>query len=231
MIPVPFAVPPETNALSSWADSANFAGLETGMGHWSIGGSNPPLSVNTVDSQPWLGIRPLSGRYRELPSQVNSGRLRPHSPVRPSPGHSPDARPAALTRAVSDDRAKGFAGLRTAVRRLPICDPEVVDGSRAGHGCRALPLRLSATASVPITDAGDGLPPHHNSSPTRLPRGSSRPMSHAAIAAVLRLEGVSASERLAAFSLASCANREHRAWPGTGLAAGRAGLSYFPRKK
>jgi hypothetical protein len=50
-------------------------------------------------------------------------------------------------------------------------------------------------------------------------------MSHTAIAGVLRLEGVSASERLAAFSLASFANREHRAWPGTRLAAARAGLS------
>lgn len=50
-------------------------------------------------------------------------------------------------------------------------------------------------------------------------------MSHTAIAGVLRLEGVSASERLAAFSLASFANRDHRAWPGTRVAAARAGLS------
>ena len=50
-------------------------------------------------------------------------------------------------------------------------------------------------------------------------------MSHAAIAAVLRLEDVDAGERLAAFSLASFANREHRAWPGTQVAAARAGLS------
>jgi len=50
-------------------------------------------------------------------------------------------------------------------------------------------------------------------------------MSHAAIAAVLRLEDVGAGERLAAFSLASFANREHRAWPGTQVAAARAGLS------
>ena len=50
-------------------------------------------------------------------------------------------------------------------------------------------------------------------------------VSHAAIAAVLRLEDVSAGERLAAFSLASFANREHRAWPGTPVAAARAGLS------
>jgi hypothetical protein len=50
-------------------------------------------------------------------------------------------------------------------------------------------------------------------------------VSHAALAAVLRLEDVSAGERLAAFSLASFANREHRAWPGTPVAAARAGLS------
>jgi hypothetical protein len=50
-------------------------------------------------------------------------------------------------------------------------------------------------------------------------------MSHVAIAAALALEDVSSGERLAAFSLASFANREHRAWPGTPVAAARAGLS------
>jgi hypothetical protein len=50
-------------------------------------------------------------------------------------------------------------------------------------------------------------------------------MSYVAIAAALALEDVSAGERLAAFSLASYANREHRAWPGTAIAAARAGLS------
>jgi hypothetical protein len=50
-------------------------------------------------------------------------------------------------------------------------------------------------------------------------------MSHAALAAVLQLRDVSAGERLAAFSLASFANREHRAWPSTPVAAARAGLS------
>jgi hypothetical protein len=39
-------------------------------------------------------------------------------------------------------------------------------------------------------------------------------MSHVAIAAALALEDVSAGERLTAFSLASFANREHRAFPG-----------------
>ena len=50
-------------------------------------------------------------------------------------------------------------------------------------------------------------------------------MSHRAIAAALALEDVSGGERLAAFSLASFADREQRAWPGTRLAAARAGLS------
>jgi hypothetical protein len=50
-------------------------------------------------------------------------------------------------------------------------------------------------------------------------------MSHVAIGAALALEDVFAGERLAAFSLASFANREHRAWPGTRVAAVRAGLS------
>ena len=50
-------------------------------------------------------------------------------------------------------------------------------------------------------------------------------MSRAAIAAALALENVSAGERLAAFSLASFANSDHRAWPGTRIAAVRAGLS------
>ena len=50
-------------------------------------------------------------------------------------------------------------------------------------------------------------------------------MSHVAIAAALDLDEVAAGERLAAFSLASYASREHRAWPGTSSAAARAGLS------
>ena len=50
-------------------------------------------------------------------------------------------------------------------------------------------------------------------------------MSHAAIAAALTLDGVSTPERLVAFSLASYANREHRAWPSAAAAAARAGMS------
>ena len=50
-------------------------------------------------------------------------------------------------------------------------------------------------------------------------------MSVTAIAAALALEGLSAGERLVAFSLASFADRENRAWPGAPAAAARAGLS------
>ena len=50
-------------------------------------------------------------------------------------------------------------------------------------------------------------------------------MSVPAIAAALAREDLSAGERLVTFSLASFANRENRAWPGTPAAAARAGLS------
>jgi hypothetical protein len=50
-------------------------------------------------------------------------------------------------------------------------------------------------------------------------------VSHAAIAAVLARDDLSIGDRLAALSLASFANREHRAWPGNPAAAARAGLS------
>ncbi len=50
-------------------------------------------------------------------------------------------------------------------------------------------------------------------------------MSHAAIAAVLAREDISAGVRLVAFSLASFANREQLAWPGLAAAAARAGLN------
>ncbi len=50
-------------------------------------------------------------------------------------------------------------------------------------------------------------------------------MSHAAIAAVLARDDLSAGERLVALSLASFANREQLAWPGISAGAARAGLS------
>ena len=50
-------------------------------------------------------------------------------------------------------------------------------------------------------------------------------MSHAAVAAVLARHDLSAGERLVAWSLASFANRDQRAWPGIPAASARAGLS------
>jgi hypothetical protein len=50
-------------------------------------------------------------------------------------------------------------------------------------------------------------------------------MSRDAIAAVLARDDLACGDRLAAFSLASFAGREHRAWPGAASAAQRAGLS------
>jgi hypothetical protein len=50
-------------------------------------------------------------------------------------------------------------------------------------------------------------------------------MSREAIAAVLARDDLSCGERLVAFSLASFADRENRARPGTPAAAGRAGLA------
>jgi len=49
-------------------------------------------------------------------------------------------------------------------------------------------------------------------------------MSRQAIAAVLARDDLSCGERLVAFSLASFADRENRARPGTAAAAGRAAL-------
>ena len=48
-------------------------------------------------------------------------------------------------------------------------------------------------------------------------------MSHAAIAPVLARHDLSAGERLVAWSLASFANRDQRAWPGIPAATARAG--------
>ncbi|HEY3771575.1 MAG TPA: helix-turn-helix domain-containing protein, partial [Solirubrobacteraceae bacterium] len=93
-----------------------------------------------------------------------------------------------------------------------------------------------STASTRVEGVGDGLQPPHLfeeapryaglrawSSGLLVLKGST--MSHRAIAASLTLTGLSTGERLVVFALASFANREQRAWPGTRLAATRAGLS------
>jgi hypothetical protein len=92
----------------------------------------------------------------------------------------------------------------------------------------ALDLSLSAIANVRPADAGDDLqsgnpPPDWAADPAVLVRESV--VSHAAIAAAIALRPASTGEQLTALSLASFANREHRAWPGARIAAARAGLS------
>jgi hypothetical protein len=89
--------------------------------------------------------------------------------------------------------------------------------------------RLKLIANIHALGAGDGVQPQPYRRPaTSLRTWSSREarsVSHRAIAAVLALDGLSGGERLAAFSLASFANRAEQAWPGTRIAATRAGLS------
>ena len=102
-----------------------------------------------------------------------------------------------------------------------------------------------ATASARIAGVGDGTPPPQSTDPRRASTRPVRPLvqrplwaggptlrhegwgrvSHAAIAAVLAMGEATVGERLAAFSLASFASREQRAWPSTRVAAARAGLS------
>jgi hypothetical protein len=56
-------------------------------------------------------------------------------------------------------------------------------------------------------------------------RGAATVVSRQAIAAALAREDLAGGERLVAFSLASFAGRDGRAWPGAPAAAARAGLS------
>ncbi len=91
-------------------------------------------------------------------------------------------------------------------------------------GSHAFSRWSRSTASRSCRAAGDGLQPSHHLSLEDPSLGSA--MSHVSVSSALALDArVSAGERLAAFSLASFANREHRAWPGTRVAAARAGLS------
>lgn len=95
--------------------------------------------------------------------------------------------------------------------------------------CSRLSLRL--IASIAPCVAGDGLQAPHGLPHVRVARCAGErqaragAMSHESIAATFALEGLSIGERLVAYSLASFANGEHQAWPGTSSAAARAGLS------
>ena len=120
---------------------------------------------------------------------------------------------------VSQDIGAVSAEQNSVRRTLP---PRQADPVSAAGVCT--PWRWSrSTASVPCRGAGDGLQPSQPAGVVSAARR--RRVSHAAIAAALALEDVSAGERLAAFALASFANSDHRAWPGTRIAAVRAGLS------
>jgi hypothetical protein len=85
---------------------------------------------------------------------------------------------------------------------------------------RAFPAR-SERHRERHTSRGDGSQPHR----LRSPRSREVRVSHAAIAALLARQDLSSGERLVAWSLASCANRDQRAWPGIPPASARAGLS------
>jgi hypothetical protein len=89
------------------------------------------------------------------------------------------------------------------------------DSNPASRVC-VLSRCRSAIASVPMPDAGDGLRPPQKDTPPNSRRGCRSPdpcgITHVVLAVV-------------AFSLASFADGEHRAFPGDPAAAARAGLS------
>jgi hypothetical protein len=86
--------------------------------------------------------------------------------------------------------------------------------------CALSRLGLSVIASATSGGAGDGIQPDSTERLVLL----GVVVSHAAIAAVLARQDLSAGERLVAFSLASFADREQRAFAGTAAAAARSGL-------
>src|ERR1700729_3777329 len=89
--------------------------------------------------------------------------------------------------------------------------------------------RLRLIANTRASGVGDGVQPqseHRRAGALRAwALRKEHAMSHRAIAAALALRDASSGERLVAFSLASFANRDERCWPGTRIAAARAGLS------
>jgi hypothetical protein len=178
-------------------------------------------------------MRPERSSHRPPPGRASSRPTRTPGPSRKR--ERPSCRPGSQHIGTVSAEQKS---LPTSVRRLGT-------ESKPNKRVCVLVLGLNATASARATGSGDGLQPHQPPRAHRAPdrsvdrlhrvlsaqprifraRGRCGPMSHAALAAVLRLEDISAGERLAAFSLASFANREHRAWPRTPVAAARAGLS------
>jgi hypothetical protein len=124
------------------------------------------------------------------------------------------------------------------------CTP-VADGVVTEMRCCVRSLSLRSSRTPRRCRVGDGFQPKHPRRSTHpaeiriadslvdrrlapLRAGTNRfgaTMSAGAIAAALALDGMSSGERLVAFSLASFANREQRAFPGAQAAAARAGLS------
>lgn len=143
------------------------------------------------------------------------------------------ARPTSLT------DAKGRAGTRSSkhtrrqrrTRSRARSVPSRRTGSKVGVVvCPRPQLGLSVIANA-TRGVGDGPQPHRFrirqavDAPTVSPCPGQVGVSHAAIAAVLIRDDLSAGERLVAWSLASFANREHRARPRIPGAPGRAGWS------
>jgi hypothetical protein len=89
--------------------------------------------------------------------------------------------------------------------------------SSTGTRLCAVRRPASVLASVDRVGVGDGTHAKHSIESARV--------SRAAIAAAIALDDVASGERLVAFALASFANREQLAWPGTSAAAARAGLA------
>jgi hypothetical protein len=133
------------------------------------------------------------------------------------------------------DRVAARSFKTIGAKRLHMPLDRTVSGFRTDAKCAwgvCVPLTSARSiASTAVSGSGDGLQPS-----THGPRSAAArarlyvlreysAMSYRAIAAALALEDLSVGERLAAFSLASFANREHRAWPGARVAAARAGLS------
>lgn len=173
-----------------------------------------------------LRRRPPPGRTRARPTTWTCARKRER------PGCNPVFLNTGADCANQDLWHRSLPGLWTDSKpAMGVCAPgwsprsiaSTLVGRSAGDGLQPSHIRPARRARARSID-----PPHGILSAEArcfCTWDRSRAVSHAALAAVLRLEEVSAGERLAAFSLASFANREHRAWPGTPVAATRAGLS------
>jgi hypothetical protein len=118
---------------------------------------------------------------------------------------------------------------RPHMKRIRTLPGRRTDAMSVSGVCVPLTSARSIASTAP-SGSGDGLQPSQLGSLS--PSRSAHPhvlgrsaLSYRAIAAALALEDVSVGERLVAYSLASYAGRDHRAWPAARTAAVRAGLS------